>query len=85
MSAYMEKIMKASGQDAPEQKRSLELNVDHPVIDKIKELFETDTTNPALQDYSELLLDIAVISEGGKIDNPARFSKLLGDMMAKAL
>ena len=85
MSAYMEKIMKASGQDAPEQKRSLELNVDHPVIDKIKGLFETDTTNPALQDYSELLLDIAVISEGGKIDNPARFSKLLGDMMAKAL
>ncbi len=85
MSAYMEKIMKASGQDAPEQKRSLELNVDHPVIGKIKEIFETDTTNPALQDYSELLLDIAIISEGGKIDNPTRFSKLLGDMMAKAL
>ena len=85
MSAYMEKIMKASGQDAPEQKRSLELNVDHPVIGKIKELFETDTTNPALQDYSELLLDIAIISEGGKIDNPTRFSKLLGDIMAKAL
>ena len=85
MSAYMEKIMKASGQDAPEQKRSLELNVNHPVIEKIKEIFETDTTNPALQDYSELLLDIAIISEGGKIDNPTRFSKLLGDMMAKAL
>jgi len=69
MSAYMEKIMKASGQDAPEQKRSLELNVDHPVIGKIKELFETDTTNPALQDYSELLLDIAIISEGFEESN----------------
>ncbi len=85
MSAYMEKILKASGQDAPQQKRSLELNVNHPVIARIKEIFETDTSNPALQSYSELLLDIAIISEGGKIDNPARFSKQLGDMMAKAL
>ncbi|MEA1968251.1 MAG: molecular chaperone HtpG [Thermodesulfobacteriota bacterium] len=85
MSAYMEKILKASGQEAPEQKRSLELNINHPVTDKIKTLFETDTTNPLLKDYSELLFDIAVISEGGKIDNPSRFSKLLGDMMVKSI
>jgi molecular chaperone HtpG len=85
MSAYMEKILKASGQQAPAQKRSLELNVDHPLMARVKTLFETDTTNPALQDCCDLLFDIAVISEGGKIENPARFSKLLGDMMAKAL
>jgi len=52
---------------------------------KIKELFETDTTNPVLKDYSELLYDIAVISEGGKLDNPAKFSKQLGDLMTKAI
>ena len=61
--------MKASGQDTPEQKRSLELNVNHPLIDKMKEIFENDTTNPALADYSQMLLDIAIVSEGGKIDN----------------
>lgn len=85
MSAYMEKIMKASGQKTPEQKRVMEVNVNHPVMEKIKGLFETDTTNPVLTDYSDLLFDIAVISEGGKLDNPARFSKLLGDLMTKAL
>ncbi|HKK90905.1 MAG TPA: molecular chaperone HtpG, partial [Desulfobacteraceae bacterium] len=85
MSAYMEKILKASGQEAPEQKRSLELNINHPVMEKIKKLFETDTTNPVLTDYSDLLFDLAVVSEGGKIDNPSRFSKLLGDIMAKSL
>ncbi len=52
---------------------------------KIKTLFETDTTSPVIQDYSDLLYDIAVISEGGKIDNPSRFSKLLGTMMEKSL
>lgn len=85
MSAYMEKILRASGQDAPVQKRSLELNINHPLIDKMKLVFETDTTNPVLKDYSELLLDIAIVSEGGKIDNPARFSRLIGDMMSKSL
>jgi len=85
MSAYMEKIMKASGQKTPDQKRVMEVNVNHPVMGKIKGLFETDTTNPVLKDYSELLYDIAVISEGGKLDNPARFSKQLGDLMTKAI
>lgn len=85
MSAYMEKIMKASGQKTPEQKRVMEVNVNHAVMGKIKELFEADTTNPVLTDYSDLLYDIAVISEGGKLDNPARFSSLMGDLMAKAI
>jgi len=85
MSAYMEKIMKSSGQDMPEQKRILELNVGHPVMDKIKLMFETDTNNPALKNYSSLLYDIAIISEGGKIENPAQFSKMIGDLMASSI
>ncbi len=85
MSAYMEKIMKASGQDVPVQKRVLELNMDHPVIEKIKTLFETDTTNPKLGEYCELLMDIAVVSEGSKLENPARFSKMIGELMANAI
>lgn len=85
MSAYMEKIMKASGQDVPPQKRVLELNVDHPVISKIKDIFETDTKNPVLKDYSNLLFDLAIISEGGKIDNPSGFSQQVSDLMAKAV
>ncbi|MCP3925449.1 MAG: molecular chaperone HtpG [Desulfobacterales bacterium] len=85
MSAYMEKIMKASGQAAPKQKRILELNIDHPVINKIKSVFETDTTNPVLKDYSELLLDLAVIGEGGKVENPAKFNKTIGNLMADAM
>jgi len=85
MSAYMEKILKASGQKTPEQKRVLEVNINHPVMAKMKEIFETDTTNPVLKEYSELLFDIAVISEGGKLENPARFSRQLGDLMAKSI
>ncbi|PID39646.1 MAG: molecular chaperone HtpG [Proteobacteria bacterium] len=85
MSAYMEKLLKASGQTPPVTKRVLELNMDHPVVDKIKALFESDRDNPKLKDYSRLLFDMAVVSEGGKLDNPARFSKMVGELMAKAM
>lgn len=87
MSAYMEKLLKASGGAAqvPEVKRVLELNTKHPVVEKINALFEKDRENQALTDYSQLLLDMAVISEGGKIDNPAQFNKMVGDLMASAM
>jgi molecular chaperone HtpG len=85
MSAYMEKLLKASGQQPPESKRVLELNMEHPVVEKIKALFEKDRENARLKDYSELLLDMAVVSEGGKLDNPARFSKMVGELMARAM
>ena len=85
MSAYMEKILKASGQDVPKTKRVLELNMDHPLLAKIKAVYEKDKDAAALKDYTDLLFDMAVISEGGKLENPSRFSKLLGDLMVGAL
>ena len=85
MSAYMEKLLKASGQQAPETKRVLELNMDHPVVEKIKQIFENDRDNSELKDYSQLLFDMAVVGEGGKLDNPTHFSKMVGALMAKAM
>ena len=85
MSAYMEKILKAGGQDVPKTKRVLELNMDHPLLAKIKAVFEKDKDANALKDYTDLLFDMAVIAEGGKLENPSRFSKLLGDLMVGAL
>ena len=85
MSAYMEKILKSSGQEIPKSKRVLELNVEHPVVVGIKDLFQKDKKNEQINDYSDLLYDIAVISEGGKVENPSRFSKMVGDLMKTAL
>ena len=78
MSAYMEKIMKATGNAGPDAKRVLELNADHPAITKMKELFEKDKKDMRLKDYSQLLFDMAVIGEGGKIENPSQFQQTGG-------
>jgi len=85
MSGYMEKIMKSSGQAMPDQKKILELNLDHPVMGKIKNIFDTDKESPVLKDYSQILLDMAIIGQGGKIENPSSFSKRVGALMADAL
>lgn len=85
MSAYMEKIMKATGQSIPKTKRILEINTSHPVLEKIKRVHEQNAESEALKDYSELLYDLAVIGEGGKIENPSRFNKLVADLMAGAI
>jgi molecular chaperone HtpG len=85
MSAYMEKILKSSGQEIPKSKRVLELNVEHPVVVGVNDLFQKDKKNERINDYSDLLYDIAVISEGGKVENPSRFSRMVGDLMKTAL
>jgi molecular chaperone HtpG len=82
MSGYLEKILKSTGQQVPENKRVLELNMTHPVMEKINAMFEADKDDPKLNDYIHLLLDLAIIGEGGKIDDPSKFSKAVGDLMA---
>ncbi len=85
MSAYKEKILKATGQKSPEVKRVLELNMDHPLVVKIKAIYDKERSDPVLKDYSDLLYDLAVIGEGGKLENPSRFTKMVGDLMSGAL
>jgi molecular chaperone HtpG len=82
MSGYMEKILKATGQETPQNKRVLELNMGHPVMGKIHGMFEADKSDDKLNDYILLLLDLAIIAEGGKMEDPSKFSKLVGNLMA---
>jgi molecular chaperone HtpG len=83
MSGYMEKILKSTGQKVPESKRVLEVNMEHPVMDKINSMFEADKTDPLLKEYIQLLLDLATIGEGGKVSDPSTFSKMVGTLMAE--
>lgn len=85
MSAYMEKLLKASGNAPPESKRILELNAEHPVLDKMKKIFEADKKDSRLKDYSNIFFDMAIIGEGGKLENPSEFNKKISEIMAGSL
>lgn len=85
VSAYMQKILKATGQQPPAVKRVLELNMDHPVMPRMKTLYENERENPMLQQLCELLYDVAVIGEGGRLEDPSVFSRTVSELMLRAL
>ena len=77
----MERIFAAMNQPVPEVKRILEINPDHPVIEKMNQIFETDKKDSRVTDFSELLHNQALLTEGVAVKDPVRFSKLISDLM----
>ena len=77
----MERIFAAMNQPVPEVKRILEVNPNHPVIDKMNKIFEADKKDSRVSDFSELLHNQALLSEGVAVKDPVRFSKLITDLM----
>jgi molecular chaperone HtpG len=46
-------------------------------------LFEKDSKNPKLVEYSELLYDQALLAEGSKIKDPLLFARRVNEFMTK--
>ncbi len=84
MSPQMERIFAQMGQAVPEQKRILELNPDHAVIDAMYQLAERPGTDDRLKDFGEMLIDQALVAEGSPLKHPAQFAKRVTDAMARA-
>ena len=85
MTPQMEKIMAQMGQAIPKQKRILELNAEHPILEKLQGIYDADQKDAQLSDYSQLLFGQAMLAEGGQLDDPGRFAKLVSELMVQAL
>ncbi len=81
----MERMFKAMGQDVPSSKRLLELNPGHPLVKKLVDLHASDAEDARIGTYAELLVDQALLSEGGQLDDPHAFAKRVTEVMAAAL
>ncbi|QTX31541.1 molecular chaperone HtpG [Aminithiophilus ramosus] len=82
MTPQMEQLFRSMGQPVPKLKRVLEVNGAHPVLERLRNRFEKDGS---LGDYPELLLGQAILAEGGKLADPARFSRLVADLLVRDL
>ncbi len=78
-SYQMVQMMKAMGQTGPELKPILEINADHPIVQKLK---DTDDEN-LISDISEVLLDQALLIAGIELKEPAEFVKHLNSLLSK--
>lgn len=76
MGANLERILKAAGQEVPTSKRIMEINPDHPILKRLKDEKDDNRFN----DWGQILFDQALLSEGGKLDDPAGFVHRLNEM-----
>ncbi|MBI3927254.1 MAG: molecular chaperone HtpG [Armatimonadetes bacterium] len=85
LSGHLERLMRSMGQDVPRTRRVLELNPDHPLVQKLHQAYEEKKDDPELREMAHLLYGMAVLAEGGELEEPARFSKRLAGLMARSL
>lgn len=75
MSGNLMRMLKAAGQAAPESKPILEINPDHPLVQKLK--YE----EAKFVDWSHILFDQAMLAEGGALVDPSSFVKRVNEML----
>lgn len=78
LSGNLARMLKAAGQAAPESKPILEINPDHPLVQKLK--YE----EAKFADWSHILFDQALLAEGGNLADPSGFVKRLNEMLLNA-
>ena len=82
--AHIERLLRSHQHDLPEQKRILEINPAHPLIERLNSELGKNPESPQLGEWIELLFDQALLVEGSPLPDPARFSKRLVALMQSA-
>jgi molecular chaperone HtpG len=85
MDSQMQNMLRSMGQEVPETKRTLEINPAHSVFEGMNTLFEKDSKDERLHEYSHLLYGQALLLEGSKPDDPSVFAKYVSKLMLENL
>ena len=82
LSVEMEKVLSAMPNgDGAKAEKILEINPNHAIFGKLKELYESDKEKAA--DYADILYNQALLIEGMPIENPVEFSNKVCELLAK--
>ncbi|MBU5944688.1 molecular chaperone HtpG [Streptomyces sp. PAM3C] len=81
----LENMYRAMGQEVPHSRRILELNPDHALVKGLNEAYTEREDRSELADTAELLYTLAVVAEGGRPKDPARFVRLTADRLERTL
>ncbi len=79
------RIYRATGQDVPVGKRTLELNPTHPLIAGLQQAHKDRGDDPMNGETAELLYGAALLAEGNAPENPARFAELLANRLTRTV
>ena len=79
--AMMANLMRQMGQEMPKLPKTLELNINHPIIIKLKDISD----EALLKDSVHLLFDSAKILESSNIQNTKAFTQRIYTLIEKSL
>ena len=77
MSANLERMLKAAGQEVGGTKPTFEINPEHPMVMRLKDELDEDR----FSDWSSILFDQALLAEGGQLEDPASYVKRLNILL----
>src|SRR5690606_5576103 len=76
LSPHLQRLLRSAGQEAPEVKPILEINPEHELISRVKE-----ASDDVFGEWSQLLLDQAMLAEGASLSDPASFVKRMNKLL----
>ncbi|MGI9293376.1 MAG: molecular chaperone HtpG [Pseudomonadales bacterium] len=76
MALHMQQLMKQAGHELPDNKPVLEVNPSHPILD----LLDKEQDDDRFASWSRLLLDQALLADGGQLEDGAGFVKRMNEM-----
>ncbi len=77
LALYMQHLMKQAGQQVPASKPILEVNLEHPILRKL----QAEQDAKRFDEWAGLLLDQAILAEGGQLEDPAGFVSRMNDII----
>lgn len=77
MALYMQHLLKQAGHAMPSTKPVLEVNPSHPLLARM----EAETDDERFAEWASVLLDQAILAEGGQLEDPAGFVHRLNKLM----
>jgi len=77
MAVHMQQMLRQAGHEVPLSKPDLEINPTHPLVSRLKD----ESDDERFASWSNVLLDQAMLSEGGQLDDPVAFVNRLNDLL----
>lgn len=77
LSPQLKRMLEASGQKVPESKPILEINVEHPLVQRLS----AETDDVRFAELANILLDHALLAEGSQLDNPAEYVRRMNQLL----
>ena len=86
MSPQLHRLLSKMGNAGmPESKRILEINPNHPLLEKMQSRFAANADDAIIPKFAQLLYDQSLLSEGSPLPDPVEYTKLVTELMVESL